>query len=280
MLPAIVNSADDIPSGMQDHYTQQDDGTFLLEVQPIQGHALEDVTGLKRSLDSEQTRFNRAHSFLTKVLGFEWNAEKSRYEGDDFDLDDLRQAQKRLEELEKIDPAKEADKLAEEKARQMAQSMERKLKREQEAIREERDALLTQLEQEMITREATQAIAGANGSVDLLLPLVEREAYLERGEDGSMRVLLKDPKGGHRLTMEKGETGPMTLTERIQELSADPTFKRAFDGINRSGGGTGKSEGDPPRDGAKKRISATDGVELGRNLKEMAEGNVEVVVDD
>lgn len=63
-LKAIV---DEVPAGLEDHYTagtEANDGKFVLSVEPVNGFGLEDVGGLKRTLEDWKGKANSGRAKL------------------------------------------------------------------------------------------------------------------------------------------------------------------------------------------------------------------------
>src|SRR5262245_7637775 len=96
-LKALLNSLDGLDDATKALYVEKD-GKFVLDVESVDGFALEDVNGLKTALGKERTRADRAEGLNVKFK--------------DLDPDKARAALAELEELKKLDPSKEADKIA------------------------------------------------------------------------------------------------------------------------------------------------------------------------
>lgn len=232
-LQAIVDSIDSIPQPLREHYAEKD-GKFYLGVTPVNGYALEDVTGLKTALGKERSG--------REAL------EKASLKFKDIDPDAARDAIAKLAELSEIDPKKEADKLAQTKFDGLKTQLEGKHAGEIKA-REERIAKLAKnVSSLLIDSAATAALAEAKGSVDLLLPHIRAASRVKEGDDGfSVEIVGAD--GNARISTAAGNTGPMTIKELIAEMKSSEAFGRAFEASGASGsgaqGGGGRSAAKP-----------------------------------
>ncbi len=229
-LKAFVETIDTVPEAARGFY-KETDGKFVLDVEPVDGYALEDVSGLKGTLGKEMT--------LRKKL------EKDVLKFKDIDPDKAREALTKLEELGNIDPAKDADKIVSERLeaakRQLVEKHGEEIK-----TREGRIGQLTKtVESLLIDQAATAALADAKGSVELLLPHVQKHTRV-RETDGRFVVEVVDRDGNARIGNSKGD--PMTIAELVLEMRGSDTFGRAFEGSGHAGSGTPpKTPGNPDK---------------------------------
>lgn len=218
-LKAIVENLDGVPEAARGFYKQADGG-FVLDVEPVNGFALEDVTGLKTALGKERSTRERLERDVVKFK--------------DIDPDKAREALARLDELSKLDPAKEADKIANTKFEaakaQLLQRHEGEI-----AEREKRIGHLTKaVEELMVDAVATQALAEAKGSVELLLPHVRSHTRVKEA-DGKFVVEVVDRDGNARIADAKGTL--MDIKGLVAEMRASDVFGRAFEASGNSGSG-------------------------------------------
>jgi len=224
-LKAVLDNIDDAPEAVRDHYTEQE-GKYVLTVEPVGGYALEDVSGLKSALGKERT----ARETLERDV--------VRYK--DIDPDKARTALAELEELKKIDPASEADKIANTKF-EAAKSQLLEKHQGEVGQRDDRIKFLTGTVDDLVRQQrATAAIAEAKGSVDLLLPHVLKYTRTVEKE-GRFAVDVVDADGNVRISNAKGD--PMSIKDLVAEMRQTETFSRAFDGEGHSG--TGKTHDNP-----------------------------------
>lgn len=236
-LKAVVDTLDDAPETLREHYragtaNEGTEGKFVLAVEAVGGFALEDVSGLKSALGKERTTREKLERDVVKFK--------------DLDPEKAREALAKLEELGSLDPAKEADKIANTKFEAAkAQLLE---KHTGEIIaREERIGFLSKaVENLLIDAAATAALAEAKGSVQLLLPHVKAHARVKE-VDGKFTVEVVDAAGNGRIADAKG--APMGIKDLVAEMRESDAFARAFEGEGHSG--TGKTP-DAPAGSVKK----------------------------
>lgn len=231
-LKAIIDTIDAAPEALREHYTEKD-GKFVLAVDPVGGFALEDVTGLKSALGAERTS---REALERQVVKFK-----------DLDPDKARIALAELEELKKIDPASEADKIANTKF-EAAKSQLLEKHGSELTSRDDRIGHLTKTVDVLVREQrATAAIAEAKGSVDLLLPHV-LSATRTVEKDGKFITEVIDAAGNVRIGDAQGN--PMTIAALVAEMRESDRFARAFDGDGQSGSGkqvdTGNGSGMQP----------------------------------
>jgi hypothetical protein len=225
-IKAILDKIEDAPEALRDHYvagTAENgaDGKFVLAVEPVGGFALEDVSGLKSALGKERTTREKLER---DVVAFK-----------DLDPTKARAALTELEELKKLDPTAEADKIANTKFEAAkAQLLE---KHGQEVgQRDERIGKLTGAVDRLVRQAAaTAAIAEAKGSVELLLPHVLAHTKVKETEAGDFIVEVVDKDGNARIGDARG--GAMDLRGLVAEMRESDTYARAFDGDGHSGSG-------------------------------------------
>lgn len=219
-LKAVVEKIEDAPEAVRSFYKASDDGKFVLAVEEVGGYALENISGLKSALGKER--------------GTREQLERDVVRFKDIDPDKAREAMAKWEEFQTIDPAKEADKIANTK---FEAARDQLVKSHEAALKplSERAAKLTSAVDALTRKQqATAAIAEAKGAVELLLPHVLGHTTVKETEAGEFVVEVVDPAGATRF----GSTGqPMTVAELVAEMKGAETFSRAFDGDGQSGSG-------------------------------------------
>lgn len=235
-IRAILPSLDQAPEALREHYTERE-GKFVLNVEAVDGYALEDVTGLKSALGAERTKREQLERDVVKYK--------------DIDPDKARSALAKLAELGDLDPTKEADKIANTRF-EAAKSQLLEKHQAEVGQRDERIGMLTSTLDDLLRRQrATAALAAAKGNVDLLLPHV-LSATRTVEKDGKFAVEVIDGAGNIRIGDGKGT--PMDLDALVSEMRSSPTFKAAFEGEGHGGGGK-KPDGNPT--GAKANLGGT-----------------------
>lgn len=218
-IKAILEKLDDAPEALREHYTEKD-GKFVLKVEPVGGYALEDVTGLKSALGAERTQREKLERDVVRFK--------------DLDPDKARDALAKLEEFQSIDPAKEADKIANTKFEAAKTQLLEKHNADLGA-RDDRIGYLAKTVDVLVREQrATAEIAEAKGSIDLLMPIVLAQTRTVE-KDGRFITEVIDAAGNVRIGDSNGN--PMTMKELVAELRASDKFGRAFEGDGHSGSG-------------------------------------------
>lgn len=244
MLKAVIDNLESVPDGVRGSYrpgTADDglEGKFVLQVEGVNGWSLEDVSGLKNALGRERTRADKAEGKVKKF--------------GDLDPDAAREALQKLEEFQSIDPKKEADRLAAAKVEAATKQLIEKHTSEINGVKQRADGYLGQVRSLLIDNVATSALAAQKGSVDLLLPHVQRHTRLKETDDGKFVVEVIDKDGNPRIGDSKGT--PMSVEQLVAEMKQSDSYGRAFEGTGASGsgkqpdnaGGTGFNPGGAPK---------------------------------
>lgn len=211
-------------------YAKGEDGRYVAVVAGRDGYALENVQGLRSSVEASRAERDAAQAILKRYGELKPEdvaavLDKARkFDGLDGKVADAkRQFEEWREEHAKTTAEQTAAKVA--------------------AVAAERDGYRSQLEQHLIVGQATQILADPQikGNPALLLPIIRdtTDAVEEQGEDGRkvLRVRVLNPaKVGRERIGKSG--GPMTLEELVGELRLDSRYAAAFEGSGSSGGGT------------------------------------------
>lgn len=229
-LKAIVDKLDSVPEAHRGLYAagKADDGTegkFVLQVESVSGFALENVEGLKSALGKERTKVGTLEAAVAGFKGLDPEKVKT----------DLA----KLADLEKIDPATEADKIAEAKVRAATDQLVAKHTQEADALKSTIAGLSKSLEGYAIDAVATAAIAKEKGVPELLMPLIRAQTRVKMA-DGKVAVEVLDKDGNVRIGDAKGN--PMTIEGLVAEMKSSEAYGRAFEGSGQSG--TGKRPGE------------------------------------
>lgn len=199
------DSRDAIPEQMRDVAVERD-GKWIFEAETS-----EDVQGLKKALDDERKRRAQAEKQAKQFEGID--AEKAKQL-----LDETHKAEE--------EKAKAAGQWENWKAQMTAQHNQ-----EKQTLTEQIAALERDLNEQMVTATAMQAIAAEKGVAALLLPHIGAKVVIDNGK---REVRILDASGNVRY----GKNGqPLTIAERVQEMKADPIFGRAFEATGAGGSG-------------------------------------------
>lgn len=220
-IKAIVETTDGMDEFLASLYEPMDDGGYRLRVEPANGYELQNVGGLKSALEKERGRAEKLERQMKRYA--------------DLDPDKAREALAKWEELAQIDPAKEADRIAHEKVQAATKQLHEKAQNEIKAREDRITQLVSVLQETLIDREATAALAEAKGSVDLLLPHVQRYTRVREADNGRFTVEIVDGEGNARIKDSSG--APMTIKDLVAEMRNSDKFGRAFEASGQSGAG-------------------------------------------
>ena len=222
-LQAQVKTLEGLPEGVAELYTElPDNGGFLLDVEPVNGFALENVAGLKETLAD---RKSKAAERKTALAAF-----------DGIDPAKARTALEKYAEIENWTPDQKAQEAIEANKAQLQDKFDKDLGE----LNAKYDNVNRQLHDALVVQGATAAIAEAGGNVKLLLPHVTKQMKLV-DQDGKLVAKIVDDKGQPRVTMKSGSTDDMGLGELLETMKSSDDFGSAFAGSNAAGGGGGQN---------------------------------------
>lgn len=239
-LKAVIDKLEDVAEGVRGEYRAANTndgetlkGKFILDVTALGGLGLENVEGLKSALGKERRRADDAEG---KVKGF-----------GDLDPAKTVAALAELEDLKKLDPKKEADKLAEVKVQAATQAMKADHEKVLGDEKKRSAGYREQVGKLLVDNVATSALTEHKGSVELLLPIIKSNTRLKETDSG-FEVEVVDVSGNVRFGK---DAKPMTVAELVADLKADAKFGRAFDASGKSGSGTPQNpNGGMPKSGS------------------------------
>lgn len=230
-LLAVLDKIDDLPKEIQAHYKKGEDGKFTLDVTPVNGFSLENVSGLKSALSKERQNLT---DLQAKIEAFK-----------DLDPKAARDALAKVEEMKSW----KSDDKVKEQIKAIEQQLTEKWAKELEKVSNESKSLLTQLTEVLVDGEAAKALAAKKGNVKLLLPHVRARVKVEKdATSGKFVARVVDPATGvPLLTRKSNSTEPMPIEELVETMREQDDFKAAFEGAGSSGGGSqgGSGSGSP-----------------------------------
>lgn len=230
-LKAIVENLETVDETQRPFY-REDDGKFVLDVEPVNGFALENIEGLKSALGA--TRRER-DEIQQKFKSF-----------DGLDAAKARDALTKLEELSRIDPEKEADKLAAQKLESLKSQMTDAHRREVEKLVKENSTFKGVALRFGVTDRISKALDAAKAMPDSRPVL---EAYMSKyvkssfDDNGTLSIQIVDDNGNPRIADAQGN--PMKIEDLAIELRSK--MPQAFEG--KGAGGSGASPGGDPSGG-------------------------------
>lgn len=240
---------------LAEHYREdyvEHDGSYILQVTPVGGVALEDVSGLKKSMSDWKDKASKLRRDRDK-----WGDVLT----DDLTPEKVAEALSKVGEMDDWDPEKKNAEYLERERKKMEEALAKEIDKNTKTFgneiqsRDERIKAITgQLIGNMKAAARAQALAEHGGDPYLLGPLL----------DSRMRPLTDD--GGNITGMgivgDDGEimkTGPlnketMTPSDFISSLRDDERYQPAFSATRASGSGARGSEAGGGRNGAAFRV--------------------------
>ncbi len=219
-LRAFLSSLNELSDEAKKLYRKEGDG-FVLDVETSDGFELVNTTNLKKSLQTER---NRAKELDEKIKAF-----------GDATPESVQSALSLVKELD----GKPLDKAMEERWKLRETQLSDKHKTEITKHETKISKLLEELQENIITARATQAIAEKKGNVELLLPHVIKHMRM-REVDGKHIAQIIDPSTKQeRITKKGSSSDAMQLSELMEEFVNSSSFSAAFEGSNASGSGAG-----------------------------------------
>lgn len=227
-LKAIIGALTDAAEALRGEYrpgTKEEglEGKFVLAVEGQDGWALENVNGLKSAVSSERAAREKAEGAL-KAFG-------------ELKPDEVTKRLERLSELEKIDPAKEADKLAEAKAQSRIDQVTKAHAEELAKANAAASKAMAGLKTRTVQAAINDALAKANplNPEALRLKLQSHIRLKETGNDDdpfSVEVV-----GADGAPLVDGQARPLSLDSFVADLRKDQAWATSFKPEGKSGSG-------------------------------------------
>lgn len=262
---------------LQKEYTEKDGG-FVLNVISVDGLALEDITGLKSTVE----KLRQAEKDLTasvKATQQSLEAEKAKFAG--IDPAQARDLATKVEDIQNWDgetKVAEAVKAAETKHQQMLEELNTKHKTTVDELQNMNKNMEEQLRDAIVTTKITSAIAAEGGNVPLLIPHVKTRVNMVKDSSGKFIPEVTHENGTPRIGDNEGN--PMTIDQFIAEMKTKDVFASAFKGVNSTGSGnTGNEGGKETNNDTTKVIKASDETAKSKNLENIAAGKTTVQMD-
>ena len=262
MLPAIRENLDGLSEQETQHYIAKD-GKFILDVGPVEGLSLENVAGLKTTVET----LRGIETKLTKELA----ALNTKFTG--IDPEQARLAVAKYDEVKNFDKDGKVKEAIEAHKRDLVANHTAAVAELEKQLKAAQD----QLDDALVTSKVVEALQSEKGNVELLKPHVMSSIVVKTGADNKRYPEVVGTNGEPRVGDSAGN--PMTILQRVQEMKTQKSFAAAFEGVNSSGGGGGGSEdGISVGAGGGKVIKALGGQVITGDLDSIASGETKVVV--
>lgn len=249
-------------------YKAQDGGTFILDTVAVGGYEVQNIAGLKKSLEAARGERDRATERL-KAFG-------------ELDPEAAKTAIQKLAELG------DGNVKTEERVKAATEQVTKLHKAELEKADSRVKGLRGQLEKILVDNAALEALSKAKAKASLLMPHLRTQIRTRELDNGTFVVEVIDSSGNVRVGDVHGN--PMTIPQLVEEMSKDENFAVAFPGTGQTGSGqtgnsqsgagsgSGQSSGRAAGAPGSIRIKRTDQEALNANFEKLASGEA-VVVD-
>jgi hypothetical protein len=261
-LKAIIKTLMDVSEELRSEYRAlPNDGGFVVDVIETNGFAVENIEGLRNTLQTQKTSLQSVKDQLA-LFG-------------DANAGTIKADLAELAKLRKLDPA-ELTKPAVQAAIDAEKLKYEGVIGDLNTTNTEQSGVISGL---MVNTVAIEALATAGGSATLLLPHVKSQCKVLRQDDGERIVQVLDHNGNPRIAIEDGKTRDFTIKDLVTEMRADDTYAMAF-GLKGKAGHGGPGDHDAGiRDNA--RVIHDVGHEsMSNNLEDIASGKVVVEMDN
>ena len=256
MLNAVIQTLDELPEAIHEHYVKQDDGSFQLDVGSVGGLALENVDGLKTTV---QTLRGEKRTLETKVASF-----------DGVDLVAAKDALSKMDEIKNFDPEQKVAEALKVKTADMVGQFAK----EKDGLVGERDGALGQLKDVLVKNACIEALTSAGGKSKLMLPVMERLVRMRKDGDHFIAEVVNE-KGEPRVGDSQGN--PMTIPQFVEELKGMDDYAPAFDGSGSTGSGNkGGDKKKVAKSANKGSVNQSDLQGMSDSLEDIAEGKIAV----
>ena len=213
----MIDSLEGLAESIHEHYLKGDDGKYRLDVTEQDGMALENIAGMRNTIDSVK---HEKQQLKDKYKPF-----------DDLEMD-ISEIQSLKDKVKQMSNWTDDQKLQDKMDAARADAVkEHKAAAETWAQRESK--LVGIVKQEQISSKATAAILSAKAEPELMLPIVEKHLQMRETDDGSFITEVINPKTGAARSNNSGD--PMSISELVAELKKDPRYGRAFDSTSKGG---------------------------------------------
>jgi len=264
MLKAILTSEEfeKLAEPLKEHY-KQDGDNYRLDVGASGGLALENIQGLKNTINTLRKTERELTAKLEKFSGIE----------------DPEAAIAALEKVAEIGDWK-PDKKVEELIAAKEAAIKKGHQKEIDALKLSIVAAEKQLSDALIRANAAKVLTEKGGKAILLMPHILGSAKMRKTGDKYI-VEIVDEAGTPRID---DAGNPMTIAGLVDEMKGNEEFAAGFDGSGSSGtggggaGDDGKSgKGSQQQQGGKKKvIAASDKDTVNASLQDIADGKVTV----
>lgn len=257
-LKALIKNLDEVDESLHGEYRAlPDDEGFVLDVTEVNGFAMENIGGLRTTLQTQKTAIQSNKDRLSL-----WG---------DLDPKVVKGQLVQLADFEAADPDAEVSEKVKTALKSHTTQFETELAGKDSSIKELNKAV----EEYLVDATASTALAEAKGEAKLLLPHIKTQCKVVRLEDGTRAVQVLDHNGNARIAISDGQTRDFTISDLVEEMRADDTFGLAFEAQGKSGQGGPSDHRRKPASGVRVLDDASH-ASISGNLADIAEGKATV----
>jgi hypothetical protein len=281
MLKAMLENLDGLDEKEAQHYTEKD-GKFFLDVTKVDGLGLENVDGLKKTVETLRTSEKNLRS---EVKTAENALREHQDKFKEIDPDAARNALNKIDDIKNWDGEKkvrEAVTVAEQRMQIKIDALVEQHTTEKTGLEKEIDDSQTQLQEAIVTTKIVEAIHNEEGNVNVLMPHVKLQVKMVKGSNGKYKPEVVNEAGDPRIGG-KNDGADMTITELVQEMKSNSTFASCFAGANASGSGKANSSESNSTNKITdkvKTINSSDDKGMADNIEKIASGEVTVDMEN
>ncbi len=285
-LKAIISKEkfEALSDEVKEHYTERE-GKIYLDVTKVEGLAVENVDGLKSTVEKLRTEKTAliADVKTAETVGdaavTKFEELKTKFDGIDPVL--AKSALSKIDEIKDWDgetKVREAVMLAEQTVQSKMQAKLDEVVTQNttkvEGLTKELVDSQDQLQEAVVTSKIIEAISKENGNVDVLMPHVRGQVVMVKDAHGRFIPEVQKADGTPRIGDSAGND--MTITQLVQEMKTQDTFAGCFKGVNSTGSGqSGSSEAketSKKTNESVKSVDASNTVAVSNSLEDIAVG--------
>lgn len=229
-LKAVVENIEQVDEAFRGLYKEDQNGLHVLNVEPVNGFALENITSLKNALEKERADRKKFEGLYKPFEGIEADA--------------ARDALAKAEKWKDFDPEKDAERIALEKFNNAKKQLESEFETRYNPVAEENASLRSLIVGAALENAANEAIAAAKGNPALLMPIIKSMTKAEY-QDGKVVISVLDEGGKPKIKDHVNQT-PYSVSDLIEELKSNEAYGGAFEAHTGGSGATVRPVGAPP----------------------------------
>ena len=285
-LKAMLDNLDGLSDEIKKEYIAKD-GKYILDVIKSDGLGLENVDGLKNTVEklraSEKTLQTEVKAAEDALKAAQAGHKEFTAKYDGIDPVVAKSALDKIDEIKNWNGETKVKEAVQEAERRIEQKMQTKLDEvvkqhttKVESLENDLTDSQSQLQEAVVTSKIIEAISKENGNVNVLMPHVRNQVVMIKDSHGTWKPEVQKADGTPRIGDSAGND--MTIAQLVQEMKAQETFAGCFTGVNASGSGknTSSDAAAQKKAGNVKVVNSNDDKAMSLNLEDIAAGKVKV----